>query len=215
MRKPTNWSEYQSDPNSFLSKHLFLNLVIKAYLNLLENVNLDKPINILEFGAGTGYTNKCLSKNLDVKKITLVDFNKKMLNLSKQTLSDIPSEKEFVEGDFFKVALSEQYDIVHSQGVIEHFEPEKRRELLARHFNSTKPGGYCIVYSPTPTKSYKFFRKAAEILKLWNFPDEVPLDKDTIIKEMESLGFKTLKVNYFWRYFLTEVGILFQRKEFI
>lgn len=213
MRKPTNWSEYQSDPNSFLSKYFFLNLVIKAYLNLLDNINFDRPIKILEFGGGTGYTNKWLCRKLDVKKITLVDSNKKMLNLSKQTLSDISSEKQFIEGDFFKVRLSEQYDIVHSQGVVEHFEPEKRMELLTRHFNSTKPGGYCIVYSPTPTKSYGFFRKIAEILGLWKFSDEVPLDKDTIIKEMESLGFKTLKINYFWRYFLTEVGILFHREE--
>ena len=132
--------------------------IVKAYSDLLKSIEFDKPIDILELGCGTGYINRWLYKRYKVNKITLIDSNKKMLNIAKQTLSDVSCKKEFIHKDFFNFETDGKYDIVHSQGVIEHFEPQDRHKLLTRHFSLTKPGGYCIVYSPTPTKFYLFFR---------------------------------------------------------
>lgn len=210
-RKSTNWNKYGSNPNNFFSKYLFLNNVIRSYDRLLANVNFNYPIKILEFGSGTGYIDLYLCKRFNVKKLTAIDFNEKMLNIAKHTLSNLSCDKDFVHNDFFKVKIDDKHDIVHSQGVIEHFEPKKRLELLRKHYDATKKGGFCIIYSPTPTKPYLFFRKIAEIIGAWKFSDEVPLEKDVIIKEMEMFGFKVIKIDYFWKYFLTEVGILFQK----
>ena len=210
-RTPTDWDRYKSDPNSFFSKCFFLKFVIKGYSDLLTNVSFEKPIEIFEFGCGTGYTNRWLCERFKVKKVTLIDSNKKMLNMAKKTLSYAKCETDFIEGDFFKFKTDKQYDIVHSQGVIEHFEPKKRYDLLKKHYDSTKTGGYCIVYSPTPSKPYRFFRKIGEIFGAWEFTDEVPLEEKTITKEMKSLGFTPIKSNVFWKYFLTEVGIIFKK----
>jgi cyclopropane fatty-acyl-phospholipid synthase-like methyltransferase len=141
-----------------------------------------------------------------------VDFNEKMINIARETLVGVQCQKEFIREDFFKIKLSAEYDLVHSQGVIEHFTAEKRLELLKLHAQATKPGGYCLIYAPTPTRSYCFFRKMAEILRAWPFTDEIPLTKNVIINEMQSLGFTLLKTNYFWPYLLTEVGIIFQKR---
>jgi cyclopropane fatty-acyl-phospholipid synthase-like methyltransferase len=134
-----------------------------------------------------------------------------MLNISRNVLSKVQCEKEFINMDFFNFELNKQYDIVHCAGVIEHSEPEKRYELLKKHCNATKTGGYCIIYFPTPTKTYLFFRKIAELSRNWIYSDEVPLKCKIIVEEMKSLGFTTIKSNVFWKYFLTTAGILFNR----
>ncbi|MBI9109084.1 MAG: class I SAM-dependent methyltransferase [Spirochaetales bacterium] len=188
-----------------------MNFVIKAYSELLEVVDFEHPIDILEFGCGTGYTNKWLCQRFNVKKLSLIDLNTRMLNVAKGTLSEVQCEKEFINMDFFSVETDEKYDIVHSQGVIEHFETEKRIELLKKHCDSTKPQGYCIIYFPTPSNPYRFFKKAAEILGVWKFTDEVPLRSTVVVDEMKSFGFTPVKSNLFWRSFLTEEGVIFKR----
>ncbi|MBU3907052.1 MAG: class I SAM-dependent methyltransferase [Nanoarchaeota archaeon] len=211
MRKPTNWDEYDSNPTSLLSKYFFFNFVTLAYSRLLKDVKFKEPIKILEFGCGTGYLDLFLAKKFNVKKITAIELNKKMVEITRKTLAPLDCEKEIVNKDFFKFKTNEQYNLVHSQGVIEHFDSKKRLELLKKHYDSTKKGGYCIVYFPTPSIAYRFFRKIAEIIGTWKFHDEVPIKKEIIIQEMNSLGFKAIKVNYFWRWFLTEVGIIFKK----
>lgn len=211
MRIPTDWNKYKSNPDSFFSKYFFLNSAIRAYSDLLKDIDYKKPIDVLEFGCGTAYISRWLCKRFNVKRITLIDSNKDMLNIAKKTLSDLSLDKEFVEMDFFNFETNKQYDLVHSQGVIEHFEPDKRKELLKKHYDMTKAGGYCIVYSPTPSKPYLFFRKLGEIFGIWIFSDEVPLREKIIIEEMKSIGFIPIKSNVFWKYFLTEVGIIFKK----
>lgn len=211
MRIPTNWDEYKSTPDSFLSKYFFLNYVTSAYDDLLEDIKFKNPIEILEFGCGTGYIDKWLCQKYKVGKVTLIDFNARMLNITKNTLSKVQCETEIIKLDFFDFKVNKQYDIVHSQGVIEHFETEKRRELLKKHCDATKDDGYCIIYFPTPSRPYYFFRKIAELLGTWKFSDEVPLKSEIVVEEMKSLGFLAVKSNIFWKYFLTEAGIIFKK----
>jgi trans-aconitate methyltransferase len=102
MRTPTDWNKYESNPNSFFARHFFLNYVTKAYSDLLSGIEFEKPIEILEFGCGTGYIDKWLCKKFKVRKVTLIDSNKKMLNLTKKTFSGARCETDFLEMDFFK-----------------------------------------------------------------------------------------------------------------
>jgi cyclopropane fatty-acyl-phospholipid synthase-like methyltransferase len=211
MRTPTDWDKYKDNPDTFLSRHFFVRYVIKAYSDLLKNLEFENPVEILEFGSGTGNIDKWLCQRYKVKKITLIDFNNKMLSMAEKNLSNVQCEKEFIYEDFFNYEFKKQYDIVHSQGVIEHYEPEKRYELLKKHCDTTKTDGYCIIYFPTPSKPYLFFRKIAELIGAWIFSDEVPLECKIIIEEMKSLDFAAIKSNIFWKYFLTEAGIIFKR----
>ncbi len=211
MRTPTDWNKYWDNPDSFISKYFFHKYQIKAVADLLKNIEFKDPIEIMEFGAGTGIIVKWLYQRYKVKKITLIDFNEKMINISKTTLAKVQCEVEFINLDFFNYESDKQYDIVLSGGLIEHFEPERRYELLKKHCAATKSNGYCLIYFPTPTKSYRFFRKIYELLGLWIFTDEVPLKENVVIEEMKSLNFKAIKSNIFWKYFLTEAGIIFKR----
>ena len=211
MREATDWNNYNTNPNSKLLQTIFFKPIANSYLKLLKRADFSNNISILEFGCGTGYITKRIVEKYPTDCVTLIDSNRRMLDIANTTLSKVNCKKELIQEDFFNFDPNKAYDLVHSQGVIEHFEQEKRLDLLKKHRDATKLNGYCILYSPTPTKSYRIFRKILELFRSWKFIDEVPLKEEIIVKEMEALGFTKIKTTYFWKYFLTEVGIIFKR----
>lgn len=207
-RISSNWNTYNSDSANFFNKIFFLDLMALAYEKLLKRASFKKPISIIELGCGTGYTSYRISRMIPTKKITLVDSNAHMINIAKRTFLNVACKKEFIQKDFFKLNLKQKYDLVHSGGVVEHFNDDKRKKLINLHAELVAPDGYCIIYAPTPTFSYRLVRRISEMLGLWNFPDEVPIRKTQLIREVQEAGLTVLGSNYFWRLFLTEVGVL-------
>ncbi|MFQ5907543.1 MAG: class I SAM-dependent methyltransferase [Thermoplasmata archaeon] len=184
----------------------------RGYRDLLGRANFTGPISVLELGAGTGYTTLRLCEKLPVRKVTLVDSNGAMLRTAEGTLDGVRCEKTFLEEDVLDLALEERFDLVHSAGLVEHFETRDRRKLLELHADRTRPGGYCIVYAPTPTLSYRFWRRLAEGMNVWLYTDEVPLPRDVLVREVAEAGLEVLGTNHFWRGFLTEAGVIARRR---
>lgn len=207
QRVPTDWNKYKIRPR-FLDRLLFLDHLAGAYLRLLEKVEFQGPLSILELGAGTGYSNLKIAKHFPVHKVTIVDLNARMLTIARETLLRSPFEVSFLREDVFKLDLREKFDLVHSAGLVEHFEDEKRRELIKIHAQYVKKGGYCVIFAPTPTLAYWFWRKVMESVHLWPFTDELPLSQAQLIKEVEETGLRVLGSNYFYPLCLTEVGVL-------
>jgi cyclopropane fatty-acyl-phospholipid synthase-like methyltransferase len=191
-----------------MDKKLFFDKMARAYLKLLEKAQFNKPISILELGCGSGYMNLKIAERFPVQRIVAVDSNKKMLEVAKNTLKQFKGEKEFILGDFFKLNLKEEFDLVHSGGAVEHFEDQARQTLVKIHANYVKQGGCCIIYTPTPTKSYWFFRRLREWLRIWPFTDEWPVSEKILTQEMKLAGLTVLDSNYFWPHYLTEVGVI-------
>ncbi len=208
-RRVTDWDSYvHYNPSNLLVRKLFLDAMFKGYQDLLRHALFVRPVSILELGAGTGYISRRISELLPTRRITLVDSNPKMLEVSKKTLEPTDCEKEFVHSDIFDLDLDRGYDVVHSAGVVEHFGSTRRAELLALHAAFTLEGGYCIVYAPTPTRAYRFWRGLAEALDLWPYHDEAPLTAGQLVREVQSTGLEVLSVNTFWNMFLTEAGLI-------
>ncbi len=213
QRAVTNWDNYcHNDPANFFVRKFFLDAMFSAYRELLERAIFKTPISILELGAGTGYSSLRISERIPTRKITLIDNNPNMLDISKKTLRSANCEKAFINRNLFDLALEEKFDLVHSAGLVEHFEGEAQERVFRLHAQLTKPGGYCIIYAPTPTSSYKFLRKFAEVSGLWRYPDETPLTKEELVHWLRQSGLEVIKVNYFWRYgWLSEIGGLAQK----
>ncbi|MFQ6012038.1 MAG: class I SAM-dependent methyltransferase [Thermoplasmata archaeon] len=180
----------------------------RGYRDLLRLAHFPEPVSILELGAGTGYTTLRLCRTLPVRKVTLVDSNASMLEAARRILDGVRCVKAFLREDVLDLALAERFDLVHSAGLVEHFATTDRKRLLRLHADHTRTGGYCIVYAPTPTLSYRFWRRMAEGLKVWLFTDEVPLPEARLVGEVREAGLEVLGTNHFWRGFLTEAGIL-------
>ncbi len=182
--------------------------MFKAYRGLLRHGSFNRPVSILELGSGTGYITQRICRLLPTRRVTLVDSNQKMLEIAQQTLASVNCEKRFIRSDFFELDLDEGFDLVHSAGVVEHFEKPRRAELLRLHASFLLDGGYCVVYAPTPTPAYRFWRDVAEALNIWPYHDEVPLPREQLVREVEAAGLQVLHVNTFWDYFLTETGLI-------
>lgn len=204
----TNWNQYRSNPASILSRVLFLDRMFAAYRGLLAQVRFDHPISILSLGSGTGYIDWRLSRLFPTRRITLVDSNPRMLELSRNTLQHFSGEKQFLAQDIFHLKLSGQFDLVHSAGLVEHFDDQSRRRLIQTHADFVAPGGQCIIYAPTPTRMYRLVRAVREPFCLWPFTDEIPVPMSTLIAEMVAAGLSTVAINYFWTWWLTEAGVL-------
>jgi SAM-dependent methyltransferase len=208
--EPTNWNKFQFNrPSNPFIKWFYFDVELRAYRSLLKYASFSDHPSILELGSASGYITKKLSLILNSKNVVLVDSNESMLSISKKTFRDAPVNAEFVEGDFFKYDFKETFDLVHSGGVIEHFEPEKQFQLAKIHADLLAPGGYCIIFVPSPTPVYRFVRKIIELLHLWNYTDEIPMTESELIEMVEKTGLRVLASTYFWKhYWLSEVGVI-------
>ena len=121
MRTVTNWDRYC---NRIKFSQVTLPIIWNAYLDLLRGIHFQEPIKIIELGCGTAYNTLQLTKLFRVDKVTLVDFNPNVLDITRKKLSGLKCKKEFLLHDLLSLDLSEKYDIVHSQGLLEHYSVE-------------------------------------------------------------------------------------------
>ncbi len=191
VREVTDWDKYHQRVRV---SQRFLWAVWRAYANLLHGVSFDKPIRIIELGCGTGYHTSQMTKLFPVQKVTLVDFNASVIEDTKRRLSSLKCEKEFLLKDLFSLELSEKYDIVHSQGLLEHYTPDQQQELIRLHRDLLTPNGIAVILVPTPSLPYRLWRGLLEKLHLWIYPDETPVSRRDFTAALESNGLEILKM---------------------
>ena len=205
-RIATDWDRYHKRVR--VSQRL-LWTVWRAYADLLRGISFTHPIKIIELGCGTAYHTLQMTKLFPVAKVTLVDFNAKVLEDTKERLSCLKCEKEFLLRDLFSLELSEKYDIVHSQGLLEHYTPEEQEKLISLHRDLLSPNGIAIILVPTPSLPYRFWRGLLEKLHLWIYTDETAISEAEFTRQLESCGLEILTMK---GCHLMEVGAVCQRR---
>lgn len=202
----TNWDEYH---RRVRVSQRFLWTVWRAYASLLRGISFSSPIKIIELGCGTGYHTQQMTKLYPVTKVTLVDFNAAVIEDTRKRLSSLKCEKEFLLRDLFSLEVDEKYDIVHSQGLLEHYTPEERRKLICLHRDLLSPKGIALILVPTPSLAYRLWRGLLEKLHLWIYPDETAISEGEFARELESSGLEILKMQ---GCHLMEVGAVCRRR---
>jgi len=191
VRVATDWDKYH---RRVRVSQRFLWTVWRAYADLLRGVHFDEPIKIIELGCGTGYHTLQMTKLYPVAKVTLVDFNASVIDDAEKRLSCLKCEKEFLLRDLFSLELSDKYDVVHSQGLLEHYTPEEQQKLICLHRDLLTPDGIAIILVPTPSLSYRLWRGLLEKLHLWIYPDETAISATEFTRQLESSGLEILKM---------------------
>jgi len=133
-------------------------------------------------------------------------LNKTLNRLNKATNIELRNENILNS-----VGKTEQYDVVFSVGLIEHFSPEDTIKSIAAHFDYLKFNGICIITFPTPTWLYKLTRKMAELMGLWIFHDERPLKMVEVITEVQKYGV-IRHTSITWPIFLTQGVVVVSKK---
>jgi ubiquinone/menaquinone biosynthesis C-methylase UbiE len=187
----------------FTGKHKLFNRLLYAahfrhYRRLLEGVLPPEP-EILELGAGSGVIPRRIVKEWG-GRATLVDSNEKARELF--LAGAAPDEKiEYILGDVLDLNLPTAFDLVYSDGLIEHF-PEKER-VMAAHTRPLKPSGHIVLF--VPCNSF-VFRTVTRFGPDMGYEERYTLP--ALVRLCREHGLEVLRTtSYFF-----EVGVLCRRR---
>lgn len=145
----------------------------------------------------------------------------KVLSCIDQSIGSEPVDSSIMELGGGNSCLAEEicnqrniskYDFAFSIGLIEHFQPEERKQVIRNHFQYCRPGGFVMISFLTPTRKYLFWRRVMELLGMRMFWDEQPLAYDDVKGELLRNG-EVLKVELNKKLFLTQMIIFAHKQE--
>ncbi len=102
---------------------------------LCEYINLNKK-SYLEIGAGTGVFGK-LSLEAGATRVCLLDSSTNAIKMCREYIRDDP-HVSFVLSDVISFKSKEKFDIVLSNGLIEHFSGKEQELIVKAHVNNSK-----------------------------------------------------------------------------
>lgn len=180
------------------SKPLLLKLIYsihyRQYLRLLQGVELESP-RILELGAGIGVIPQRLVAKFGGSAV-LVDDNDKAFALFEKWRT--PGLNVcYKKADIFALDYHKEFDLVCSDGLLEHF-PDKRR-LLEIHRQAMRDDGYAVVWVPANSWLFRLIDRVGP-----NFGYEEHRPIDDLVDLCCDCGLEVVnQVAYFF-----EVGVL-------
>lgn len=196
------WQSYWNWEKVFrkITSEVYFSL-INEYCDSLEGKK------IIELGCGTGLTSAKLAEyGADV---TLIDSSEDALRIAEKNFKTIGVEGKFIYGNVFDLPGSEftdQFDIVFSEGLVEHFLGNERQKIFDIHSKLAKKNGMVFIAIPNiynlPRRILSEFtdRFLNKENRIWiNIPQE-DLNSSELVDRMNSSGLKTTEIT----------GILFQ-----
>lgn len=164
----------------------------KYYEMLLGGESL-KGKKVLEIGCGTGINSVIMAKL--GAEVTFVDFSKSALGLVEKTLKKFKLKGKLVLKDGLKLDYKNQFDIVHSEGVVEHFIGPERQRILDIHSRAARKGGKVIIIVPNAKcPPYRLGKGLAEVTGTWIHGAEYPYTGTELRERMGMAGLKTGRI---------------------
>lgn len=145
---------------------------------------ISKDTRLLEVGCGTATLTISLAK--EMKELIGVDISEAAIAIADRNARNQKIiNAEFELGDCLNLSYQDEFNVVWSQGLMEHF--EDRRKVALEHYKATKPGGVALISIPYKYSYHKLWyvlTRPKFLRFLWPWTDQVFLDK----KELLSIG---------------------------
>ncbi|MHA1237623.1 MAG: class I SAM-dependent methyltransferase [Candidatus Odinarchaeia archaeon] len=167
-------------------------ILLRGYRRLLKGLNLN-GVKIVELGSGSGRTSLALAKELN-GEVTLIDNSPSAIRLAYETFKHENVPFKIINADIFNLKLDEKFDIAHSEGLIEHFDGEKLNKIIQIHADLVKKEGFVIIFVPTPSRTYKLWRRIQEHLNMWYYGDEKPFTVHRLLHYLRRNNLKPLRL---------------------
>jgi SAM-dependent methyltransferase len=103
------------------------------------------------------------------------------------------SDAELFHCDLFQFVPPRQYDLVFSQGFVEHF--DDHQSVVQKHADLAAPGGLVVIIVPNLTHVHRFLcgHYCPEVLAVHRFP---LMHEQVLGKTLESAGLQVLHCEY-------------------
>ena len=126
-----------------------LNNIAFQELSLLFNKFLpkSKEFKFVEFGCAPGSWMHFFNKYFGYK-VSGVDNTKDAIIITRKNLKILKVENNSIEADIFKSQFKNDFDVVFSAGLIEHFKGERLNIVIRKHLEAVREGGYIIILIP-------------------------------------------------------------------
>ena len=158
--------------------------VYSSFFKRLLMPYLTKSSEMLELGCGTATVGILVHSH--IKRYTGLDISNVALEeTQKQVLKSNINNMDFIKGDCRNVAWINQFDLVWSQGLIEHFDDPEH--VIREHFKATKPGGATVIGVPCKCSYFSIWYALTRLKFLrhfWPWTDQVFFP----VKSLEALG---------------------------
>lgn len=76
--------------------------------------------------------------------------------------------------------------------MIEHFHGLDKLSVIEAHSRPLKKSGYLILIIPVKSIRYSIFKVFLSLMGKWIYTDEVPWERDEVVKEFNPRGFKLI-----------------------
>lgn len=144
----TAWGQVWARPHNGIAAWLcaFGNWVGRAVtFSLLRDVDL-RGGTILDLGCGHAEVTMAILQRREGRALTAVDFCIEAIESIKQRKGSLPVTT--IQADLLELDVDQQFDLVYSSMVVEHFWGEARQQAIAQHVRFAKPGGYVLINVP-------------------------------------------------------------------
>jgi len=189
------WDNYWALTDNFifsLGLKMHHKTVFNIYKFLFDSLNLKDP-DVIELGSGCGELTARLIKRYG-GSATLVDRSTKGLKKANKIFKKHNIDATFLKKDLFNFKPKKKFDIVHSEGLIEHFLDEKQKKIIEAHKKCVKKDGFVLISVPRPAWYYRITKWFLEKINKWPFGFEKAMDKHELKKVLEDSGLKVLKL---------------------
>ncbi|WP_374165845.1 class I SAM-dependent methyltransferase [Arcticibacter sp. MXS-1] len=186
------WSKYWESKKG-LAFSVNRNYLFHQHLSAI--VEKKQPAEAIELGGFPGYYAIFLKKHFHISS-TLLDYFvhpgilQQVLQANGLTEGDI----HVIEADLFNCSTPQQYDLVLSCGLIEHF--NDTRDIIQRHVQFVKPGGTLFITLPNFRGVNGWFQKEFD-LENYEKHNIASMDPDLLRSIAVELNLKDVKASYY------------------
>lgn len=145
------WQEYQKDLPNEIDAHRYerKNLVefIGGFIDEIFRKKRSQEISVLEIGAGTAVDSYLLAEKFPAVSFTATDLSQKSIEIAQEAGKFFACQIKLAVDDALKMKfLNQSFDIVFSQGVVEHFKDPD--QIMQEQIRVLKDGGVLVVDVP-------------------------------------------------------------------
>ena len=191
----------------------------EIYNILIDTIPFDRnaSIKILDIGCGTGTFAKTLKEVFPYAQITCLDFAQNMIDIARTKLIQYRKDVDFLVGDFNKLNLNKEYDLIVSSFALHHIQTDKEKIRLYKNIyralnksglfltadivlgsNKHIKGLYDKKWKEYMTKNFPEMANEKELLQKYQ-TDDNPSELFKHLKWLENSGFS--EVETIWKYY--------------